>query len=171
MDFKPKLVAFDLDGTLAESKQRVTPQMGELLAKLLTLMPVALLSGGSWKQFESQLLPALPEQTHKERLYLMPVSAAQCYIYKDGSWKTRYDNTFGTAEKSRILQALKEALVEVKFEQPPRLYGEQIEDRGAQITWSGNGQQAPLDVKAKWDPDRRKPLPIREALMRRYRWA
>ena len=167
MNFKPKLVAFDLDGTLAESKQRVTPQIGELLSKLLAVMPVAVLSGGSWRQFESQLLPALPEQTHKERLYLMPVSAAQCYVFEHDIWKTRYDNSFGTAEKSRILQALKEVLEEVKFEQPPRLYGEQIEDRGAQITWSANGQQAPLDVKVKWDPDRRKRLPIREALMRR----
>ena len=28
MDFRPKLVAFDLDGTLAVSKQRMTAEMG-----------------------------------------------------------------------------------------------------------------------------------------------
>jgi hydroxymethylpyrimidine pyrophosphatase-like HAD family hydrolase len=28
-----------------------------------------------------------------------------------------------------------------------------IEDRGSQITFSGLGQQAPLDEKKKWDPD------------------
>jgi hypothetical protein len=28
-----------------------------------------------------------------------------------------------------------------------------IEDRGSQITFSGLGQQAPIDEKDKWDPD------------------
>jgi phosphomannomutase len=32
-------------------------------------------------------------------------------------------------------------------------WGEQIEDRGSQITFSALGQQAPLEEKKKWDPD------------------
>ena len=32
-------------------------------------------------------------------------------------------------------------------------WGELIEDRGSQITFSALGQQAPLDEKKKWDPD------------------
>jgi phosphomannomutase len=31
--------------------------------------------------------------------------------------------------------------------------GEQIKDRGSQITFSGLGQEAQPDVKASWDPD------------------
>ena len=59
--FKPKLTAFDLDGTLAESKQRMTQEMGELLAALLKKMPVAVLSGAAFKQFEVQFLRAVPD--------------------------------------------------------------------------------------------------------------
>ena len=33
------------------------------------------------------------------------------------------------------------------------VWGDQIEDRGSQITFSGLGQQAPPDAKAAWDPD------------------
>jgi hypothetical protein len=33
------------------------------------------------------------------------------------------------------------------------LWGEQIEDRGSQITFSALGQHAPLEEKDKWDPD------------------
>jgi hydroxymethylpyrimidine pyrophosphatase-like HAD family hydrolase len=33
------------------------------------------------------------------------------------------------------------------------VWGEVIEDRGSQITFSALGQQAPLDEKKTWDPD------------------
>ena len=34
-----------------------------------------------------------------------------------------------------------------------KVWGEVIEDRGSQITFSALGQQAPLDEKKQWDPD------------------
>ena len=34
-----------------------------------------------------------------------------------------------------------------------KLWGEAIEDRGSQVTFSALGQQAPLAEKEKWDPD------------------
>ncbi len=34
-----------------------------------------------------------------------------------------------------------------------KLWGDAIEDRGSQITFSALGQQAPLAEKEKWDPD------------------
>jgi phosphomannomutase len=33
------------------------------------------------------------------------------------------------------------------------VWGEAIEDRGSQITYSALGQEAPLEQKTKWDPD------------------
>ncbi|MBX4191916.1 HAD-IIB family hydrolase [Candidatus Parcubacteria bacterium] len=165
---KPKLIGFDLDGTLAESKARVSAEMGELLSDLLSRMPVAIMSGGSWKQIETQLLPSLPLDTKLERLYLMPVSAGQCYVYRNQKWLPEYDHSFGPVEKEQIFQALTESLKEVGLDQiPDKIYGQQVEDRGAQITWSALGQQAPLEEKSKFDPDRRKRLPLRDALLKR----
>ena len=34
-----------------------------------------------------------------------------------------------------------------------KVWGQLIEDRGSQITYSALGQQAPLEQKKKWDPD------------------
>ncbi len=34
-----------------------------------------------------------------------------------------------------------------------KVWGQVIEDRGSQITFSAFGQQAPLEEKKKWDPD------------------
>ena len=170
MDFKPKLVAFDLDGTLAESKQPVTLEMGALLSTLMSKVKVAILSGASFAQFESQVLPSLPEDSHFESLFLFPMNAARCYTYKRGAWRIQYDETLNPIEKEKIMQAFKEAMGETGFlpESPrPPEWGERIEDRGSQITFSALGQKAPVEEKKKWDPSREKRRPLYEALKKR----
>jgi phosphomannomutase len=170
MDFRPKLMAFDLDGTLAESKQRVSAEMGELFAELLEVMPAAILSGAGFDQFENQFLPALPAEAKLERLFLFPTNAAECFIYKGGAWRPKYDLSFNPMERGRIMQALKESLAETGLNHIPEYteeWGNQIEDRGAQITFSALGQHAPLDVKKAWDPSREKRKPLYDALKRR----
>ena len=43
-----RLIVFDLDGTLAESKSSLDSEMTELLHKLLDIVKVAVISGGDW---------------------------------------------------------------------------------------------------------------------------
>jgi phosphomannomutase len=170
MNFKPKLVIFDLDGTLAESRQPVSAETGELLAELLIHMPVAIMSGATLNQFELQVLPALPDNAHFDRLYLFPTNAAQCFTYKAGAWQSRYDRSFNPFERGRILQALKEALEETGLADDarrPPAWGERIDDRRAQITFSALGQRAPMEEKAKWDPEIEKRKKLRVALVKR----
>lgn len=168
MDFKPKLVVFDLDGTLAESKQPVTDDMGILLARLMKKMPVAVMSGASFRQFQDQFLPAVPSGAQFSNLYLFPDNAAQCYRYDSGTWVPVYDEHFTMLERERILRALTEALEETGLATPPpQVWGERIEDRGAQITFSGLGQQAPVEEKQKWDPDKTKRMPLRDLLLKK----
>ena len=166
MDFKPKLIAFDLDGTLAESKQRVSAHMGDLLGELAHKMPIAVLSGGGFPQFEKQFLPALPSDTNLSSVYLFPDNAAQCYLYKQGTWMPTYDYHFNAEEKAQILNALEISMAEVNFTQPEKLWGEQVEDRGAEITFSALGQHAPIEEKKKWDPSKAKRKPLYDALVR-----
>src|SRR5579863_9118297 len=98
----PQLMAFDLDGTLAESKTRMTPEMGDLLARLLERMPVAVLSGGSWHQFQDQFLTNFPDGANFDRLYLFPTNAAVCYVHRSGEWHPQYDDQFSEEEKQKI---------------------------------------------------------------------
>jgi phosphomannomutase len=170
MKDRVKLIAFDLDGTLAESKQRLPAEMGELLVKLLHKYMVAIMSGASFAQFETQVLPSIPDSPNLGRMYLFSTNAAQCHSYKNGIWVSLYDKSFNVFEKSRIMQALKEALAETGLSTIPEKkpeWGEQVEDRGGQITYSALGQRAPIEEKQKWDPTRQKRKPLYEALLRR----
>lgn len=156
-----RLVAFDLDGTLAESKQAIGADMAEWLARLLEVAAVAVISGGDWPQFEKQVVSRLPENADVSRLYIMPTTGTKLYRH-DGSWKPVYAELFDADERDAILKALDSATADLKHE---KTWGEQIEDRGSQITFSALGQEAPLDAKKAWDPDLAKRKHI-QAVMR-----
>ena len=51
----PRLVAFDLDDTLAPSKSAIDPRIGELLIALAERVEVAIISGGQLGQFTAQV--------------------------------------------------------------------------------------------------------------------
>ena len=147
-----KLVAFDLDGTLALSKQAVQPDMAEALADLLTVADVAVISGGDWPQFDKQVASNLPERADLSRLWMMPTTGTKLFVHKQGAWTPVYAELFADEEKAKIIAAFDESLKATGFV-PGETWGERIEDRGSQITFSALGQQAPLEAKEKWDPD------------------
>jgi HAD superfamily hydrolase (TIGR01484 family) len=146
------LVAFDLDGTLAESKQAIGEPMGEALADLLTVAHVAVISGGDWPQFDKQVASRLPARADLSRLWLMPTTGTKLFTFRDGAWTPVYAELFTDAEKQRIIEQFDASLDATGF-QPEECWGERIEDRGSQITFSALGQQAPIHAKEKWDPD------------------
>jgi HAD superfamily hydrolase (TIGR01484 family) len=163
----PEIFVFDLDGTLAVSKQNVTPEIGDMLAALMSKARVAVMSGAGFAQFEKQFIPALPEGADYFRLYIFPTNAAQCYVYRDGVWRTNYSELFTEKEKDKIIKAIHNAIKDTGFGAPLELWGEQIEDRGAQITFSALGQKAPIEVKRIWDPTREKRRPLYEYLVKK----
>jgi phosphomannomutase len=146
-----KLIVFDLDGTLATSKQCVDVSMANLFVALLELRPVAVISGGDWPQFERQLLDQLPSRGNFDKLFLLPTSGTKFYRF-EGVWTQIYADTFSVDERERVMVALTSAAAEAGFADET-IWGEKIEDRGSQITFSGLGQEAAPDVKAGWDPD------------------
>ena len=147
-----QLIAFDLDGTLAESKQAIKPDMADALADLLAVAQVAVISGGDWPQFDKQVASRLPERADRARLWLMPTTGTKLYTYRDGAWSPVYAELFDDDEKTKIIAAFNASLEATGFK-PEQTWGERIEDRGSQITFSALGQQAPLDAKEHWDPD------------------
>lgn len=151
-----KLCIFDLDSTLAESKSPVSVSMAHILSQLLARKKVAVISGGTFTQFEKQFLSAFPANVHFENLYLMPVSGSRLYVYMNGEWVLEYAHDFTPEEKQKIIDAFSEVFLKVNYEMPEETYGELLEDRGSQITFSALGQQAPLEKKHTWDPDHRK---------------
>ena len=160
-----ELVAFDLDGTLAESKQPLQEPMGEALANLLDVAHVAVISGGDWPQFEKQVASRLPERADRTKLWLMPTTGTKLYRFDD-AWRAVYAELFEDEEKQKILKAFDESLEATGFV-PEQTWGERIEDRGSQITFSALGQEAPIDAKHSWDPDFAKRKVIQADLRKR----
>jgi phosphomannomutase len=146
-----KLMVFDLDGTLAESKSSMDAEMAALFCALLGVMKVAVMSGGDWPQFEKQVLSNLPRDEHLKNLSLLPACGTKFYQY-EGEWKKIYSEDFTVDEKEKITGSLKKVLEGEGFN-AGKVWGEIIEDRGSQITFSALGQQAPIEEKKKWDPD------------------
>jgi len=146
-----KLIVFDLDGTLAESKASLDSEMSALLNDLVGIIKVAVISGGDWSQFEKQLLSNLSKNEHLKNLSLLPTCGTKYFQYT-GDWKKIYSEDFTAEEKEKIVNSLKKALGTADYK-VEKVWGEVIEDRGSQITFSGLGQQAPIEEKKKWDPD------------------
>lgn len=157
------VVAFDLDGTLAESKQPLTTDIAKLLVSLLAVARVAVISGGDWPQFEKQLIAQLPSGADFNRLYLLPTCGTKLYTFGDGTWNKLYSEDLTAEEKSKSTKALRAAVDQLGLA-PLQTWGELIEDRGTQITYSALGQEAPLDAKSTWDPDFAKRKRIKKLL-------
>ena len=94
------LVAFDLDGTLAESKQPLKESMGEALADLLGVANVAVISGGDWPQFDKQVASRLPARADVKKLWLMPTTGTKQDAPLEA--KEKWDPDFA---KRKVIQA------------------------------------------------------------------
>lgn len=145
-----KLIIFDLDGTLAQSKAALDKEMAGILSELMEVAKVAIISGGDWPQFEKQVLSNLPKKQSLKNLSILPTCGTKYYEYKSG-WKELYAENFTDDEKKLITDELNKA-VESSDLKITKTWGDQIEDRGSQITFSALGQKAPLDEKKDWDP-------------------
>lgn len=148
---RPQLVAFDLDDTLAPSKSRVDPVMADLLDRLLEVVPVCIISGGRFEQFQMQVLTSLDTGARLADLHLMPTCGTQYYQWSGDDWSQIYAEDLTEAEKALVTEALRNGAVELGLWEQ-HTWGPILEDRGSQITFSALGQDAPVAAKKQWDP-------------------
>ncbi len=160
-----ELIIFDLDGTLAESKSRIDEEMSDLFHTLLQKKRVAIIGGGSYNQFEKQLLSHISYPPRiLSRLSLFPTSGARFYAYDNG-WREMYAHNLSSREKQKIFDAFDTVFQELSYTHPQKIYGDVFEDRGTQITFSALGQDAPVSEKEFWNEHTDTRARIRSALM------
>lgn len=161
----PLLVAFDLDDTLAPSKAAIDPRIGDLLTALAERVEVAVISGGRLSQFRTQVVERLPDAAASvsSRFHLLPTCGTQYYRIGAEGLQTVYAHSLTDDEKSRAMAAVEREARRLGLWET-QTWGERIEDRGSQVTFSALGQQAPLDVKAAWDPSGEKKNALRAAV-------
>ncbi len=137
-----KLIVFDLDGTLAPSKGKIDAETAGLLARLLAVRKVAVIGGGKYSLFRSQLAEAFARipKPLLPRLFLFPTTSTAFYRYDKG-WKNIYKLALSKRERARIKKAFREVFREAGYRGPEKVYGKTIEDRGTQVTFSALGQE------------------------------
>lgn len=147
----------DLDDTLAYSKTPIDSEMGELVGKQLKTKYVAIVSGGSYEQFQEQVVKHIHTQAqyYLKNLLLFPTSATSFYRFKNG-WEKVYEAKLTPNQKKIIMTAFEDVLKESEFKTMEGPFGKIIEDRDSQITFSALGQKAPLNLKQKYDPTHEK---------------
>ncbi|HSW85289.1 MAG TPA: HAD-IIB family hydrolase [Candidatus Saccharimonadales bacterium] len=164
-----KLIAFDLDGTLAPSKSTLPRRMAGLLDELLEKFQVCIISGGKYELFQHQVLSQLTKSSRLlKNLHLMPTSGTRYFSYDENidDWRLEYAENLTQDQKVKIIKALEEGLEE-SGHKADKTYGQTIEDRDSQITLSMLGQEIVAElgdegvrIKEAWDPDGAKKLKI-----------
>ncbi len=168
---KKKLIAFDLDGTLAPSKSHFHPRMVNMFDRLLEKYHVCVISGGKYELFQRQFLTQITSEPHLlEKLHLMPTSGTRYYRFENNEWVQKYAENIPPQDKKKIIKALEEGLEESGYREK-KLYGDIIEDRDTQISLSVFGQEIVaelgeegLKIKEEWDPDGSKKMRLRDII-------
>ena len=162
-----KAVAFDLDNTLASSKQPMSPAMAQRFAALTHLTDVAVITGGRFSLVRSQILDVVNERIDPSRLHLMPTSGTRYYRWDADrrAWASVYSHDLSADDRIAAVASLELRARELGMWEEQAV-GERIEDRGSQLTFSALGQLATPDEKARWDPDDTKKRRLAAAVAR-----
>lgn len=169
-----KLIAFDLDGTLAPSKSHFDPRMVALFDRLLAKYHVCVISGAKYELFQRQFLTQITtEPSSLERLHLLPTTGTRYYRFKKGAWHMEYAEDFTPEDKKQIIMALEEGWAEAGTN-IEKTYGPTLEDRESQITLSPLGQEVVaelgdkgLELKESWDPDMKIRMKVAEVVQKK----
>ena len=158
-----RLIAFDLDNTLARSKKPMKDDMAECFSALTSLIDVAIISGGKYSLLQSQVVARLTDQADKSRIHLMPTSGTRYYRWDGRRWAQVFARDLSDDDRARAKESL-ERNARKQGIWSAHIWGERIEDRGSQITFSALGQLAPVEAKEAWDPTNEKKHQLAEAV-------
>jgi HAD superfamily hydrolase (TIGR01484 family) len=160
-----KVIVFDLDGTLAASKQSLDSETSDLLYDLLYVKNVGIVSGGGFAQFQKQVLDKIKfDKDRFKNLFIFPTKGAMMYVFDGKDWKQTYQKLLSDEQKEKIKNAFEKVIKEVDF-LPKKTYGKILEDRKTQFTFSALGQDAPFELKKVWDVDLIKRKKMRDLLI------
>jgi len=149
-----KLIVFDKDDTITLPKQPMDRQMAELFSKLLQKYKVAIITWWDFKIIYQQIIEILPDKSCFENLYLLPTVWTSMWVFENNKWVEKYSEKLTKQEAKFITSVLEKALTDLDL-YPEKVWGDIIENRWSQITYSWLWQKAPLEEKKNFDPDKK----------------
>lgn len=158
-----KVIAFDLDNTLARSKRPMHEDMAQCFSRLSSLIDVAVITGGRFELVKSQILDVLTPNARRESIHIMPTSGTRYFRWRDGCWQCIYSNDLDEVSRNSAIASIERHAREQGI-WLDTTWGPRVEDRGSQITFSALGQEAPVEDKERWDPTNEKKNRLTEAV-------
>ena len=162
-----KIICFDLDWTLAPSKERLDDEMSELVSKLLNKYYASVITWWWPDRFQKQIFDYITtDENLLNKFIACPNCGTKMLRYENGQRHKLYSLDFSQEEKKRILDSMNEVM-ELLNLRPEKTRWDIVEDRWSQITFSALWQDAPLKEKIVWDPDFKKRKVIKSELEKR----
>ncbi len=166
-EWEKKLIAFDVDGTLSQSRSPIDAEMADLLKKLLEKKQVAIITGGAFADIKRQVLDIIGEnEPRNKNLTLLPTNGGGLWIF-DGAWKEISCHHLLPEEKEKITKSICEVVGYDECANKNDGLGEKIQDRKSEITYSALGEHAKVAEKQAWDPDFKKRNFLQAELMKK----
>lgn len=154
------IITADVDGTITRSKEQVSPGMADVIKRYVEAGGIfVFISGGTFRQIIEQVVNHLGlDEDLFDRIYVLPTSGTRMHTWNSRAkeWQTVYAHDFTDEEKNHIIEKLDSVIAKKIIPDAHQLWGPQLEERGSQITFSYLGQEAPVEEKKAWDPDKAK---------------
>src|SRR3989344_584355 len=142
-----KVIIADVDDTICDSCQTISPEMAEQIAKMIKLgYEFAFISGTKQEDLRQMISSRLKEKHH------LLATTGTNYTIVEGDIVSRiYNHSFQPEGKEEIIAAFKRlrshhGIKSLTTEE------DQLQDRDSQITLSAIGRHAPSELKASYDP-------------------
>ena len=101
-----RLIAFDLDNTLARSKKPMKDDMAECFSALTSLIDVAVITGGKYALLKSQVVERLTGQANRSHLHLMPTSGTRYYRWGGSDWAPVFAHDLSADDRAKAYESL-----------------------------------------------------------------
>ncbi len=152
IDFsKKKAIIADVDETVCEPAQEISPKLAEQIAALIKKnYSFAFISGTHLAELQRMISANLKEEHH-----LLANTGATYAVQKDGIAEMVHNYALTAPEKQEIAAALHALIAEFHIE-PVTSAEDQLQDRESQFSLSALGRHAPLELKKAFDPDGKK---------------
>ena len=162
-----KIICFDLDGTLAPSKERLDNEMVDLVDQLLEKYYMSVITWWWPDRFQRQIFDYITtDESLLSKFIACPNCGTKMLRYENGQRNKLYSLDFTPEEKKKILDSMNEVMDLLNL-RPEKTRWDIVEDRWSQITFSALWQNAPLQEKQFWDPDFQKRNVIKAELEKR----
>ena len=145
---KKKVIIADVDNTICESCQQISPRMSEQINGLLKKgYHFAFISGTKVEDLLQMISPQLTEEHH-----LLGNTGTKYVKVKNGASEMLYAHLFTPLEKAEICAAFEKLIAHFGIV-PMTTREDQLQDRESQITLSALGRHAPSEIKKNFDTE------------------